>query len=148
MTATGHAIIGTVIAAKIGNPAIAAPIAIASHVVADMIPHWDPGTHRREKNKVRLFIDSMIDVVVSFAVAYFLTYFLFPATSLSYVFLIVICSQLFDWLMAPYYFFGVDFPFKYVYKFQKLFDNKLDKPWGIITQAIFVILVILVGILV
>ncbi|MCL4353999.1 hypothetical protein M1349_00820 [Patescibacteria group bacterium] len=148
MTATGHAVIGTVIAAKIGNPAVAVPIAIASHVIADIIPHWDPGTNRRKKNKAKLFIDSMIDVILGLIAAYFLTYIFFPSTNLSYVFLIIISSQLLDWLMAPYYFFGVNFPFIYVYKFQKLFDNKLDKPWGIITQAVFLVLVVLLGLLV
>jgi len=34
MTATGHAIIGTVIAAKIGNPYLAIPLAIVSHLAA------------------------------------------------------------------------------------------------------------------
>lgn len=39
MTATAHAIIGTVIAAKVGNPVLAVPIALASHIIADAIPH-------------------------------------------------------------------------------------------------------------
>jgi hypothetical protein len=36
MTATGHALIGTVIAAKIGNYALAIPIALGSHFLADV----------------------------------------------------------------------------------------------------------------
>ena len=49
MTATGHAIIGTVIAVKIGNPALAVPLAIASHIAADAFPHWDEGTNSKKK---------------------------------------------------------------------------------------------------
>ena len=49
MTATTHALIGTIIAAKIGNPALAIPIAIASHIAADAIPHWDTATNRKKK---------------------------------------------------------------------------------------------------
>ena len=149
MTATAHAVIGTIIAAKIGNPALAIPIALASHIALDAIPHWDPATNRKEKKKQRLFIDSMVDVTLSFVVSYFLALFLFPTVNLSYVLLIVIFSQLFDWLTSPYYFFGINLPpFNWAYKFQKIFDNKLDKPWGIITQVSVIALVLFLAILI
>jgi membrane-bound metal-dependent hydrolase YbcI (DUF457 family) len=48
MTATGHAIIGVAIAATIPNPFIAVPIAIGSHILADIFPHWDTGTNRKD----------------------------------------------------------------------------------------------------
>lgn len=143
MTATGHAVIGTVIAAKIGNPALAIPIAVASHIVADMVPHWDPATNSRKKGDTRLFTDSAIDVVVSFVIAYLLAFYFFPAVSISYLFLIVFCAQALDWLTMPYYFFNLDVPpFNWIYRFQKLFDAKLDKPWGILTQALVVLFIL------
>ena len=61
MTATGHALIGTVIAAKIVNPALAIPIALGSHFLADAIPHWDTGTNRDKKSKTRFVVESSID---------------------------------------------------------------------------------------
>ena len=66
MTATGHAIIGTVIAAKVGNPALAIPLAIASHFIADAIPHWDIATHRKEKTKSNLILEAFSDVLLGF----------------------------------------------------------------------------------
>lgn len=51
MTATGHAVIGTVIAATISNPFVAIPLAFVSHLAADSFPHWDSGTHEKEKTK-------------------------------------------------------------------------------------------------
>ena len=144
MTATAHALVGAVIAAKVGNPALAIPIALASHVVMDAIPHWDTGTHSKEKNKNKVLIDSAIDATVGFALSFLLIYFLFPQTSYLYAFFIIIVAQLFDWLMAPYYFFGAK-AFKTFYKFQKLYDHKLDKPWGIITQVVFVTTTILLA---
>ncbi len=146
MTASAHALIGTVIAAKIGNPVLGIPLAIASHVIADSIPHWDTATNGNGKGSVRMFYDTIADVLISFILSYLLIYFLFPATNIGYAFLLVIMSQALDWLTVPFYFFGVEKPlFKSVYKFQKIFDRKLDKPWGILTQVIFVSLVILLG---
>jgi hypothetical protein len=133
MTATAHAVIGTVIAAKVGNPALAIPLALASHVAADAFPHWDIATRREDKTWNQLFSQTVIDVMLGFALSYIIIYLFFPATSVAYAYLIVVMAQLFDWLMAPYYFFKIKL-FKPFYKFQKLFDNKMDKPWGIAGQ--------------
>lgn len=147
MTATGHAVIGTVIAAKVGNPALAIPLALASHIVADFIPHWDTGTNKEKKGIQRVLFETVIDVSLGFALSYGLLIFLFPRTEPLYAFLIILASQSFDWLMAPYYFFNVQ-AFKWAYTFQKLFNRELDKPWGIINQvAILILLVVLAKVL-
>lgn len=146
MTATGHAIIGTVIAAKIGNPALAIPIAVASHIAADLFPHWDTGTNKKLKSKSDFFIQSVTDLTLSYVLTIVLVVFLFPETSLIYAFVMVIAAQGFDWASAPYVFLRIENPpiFKYFYKFQKKFDNRLDKPWGIIGQvAVLVTLVVI-----
>jgi hypothetical protein len=146
MTATGHALIGTVIAAKVGNPALAIPIAIASHFLADALPHWDTGYHRKTKSKQKFVIESALDVFVGFLLSYTLIHVFFPATNLSYAFLIVIMAQLPDWLTAPYLFFDMKFaPFCWVYKLQKKFDSSIGLPWGFINQATVVLAVIAIG---
>ena len=144
MTATGHAILGTVIAAKIGNPALAIPIAIASHIAADAVPHWDPATNRKEKGKTRVLEEAAIDVLVGFLLSFVILELLFPYVNLAYAFIIIIAAQSLDWFMAPYYFWGFEF-FKPFYKFQKLFDRKLDKPWGIINQVVILTLIIILA---
>lgn len=144
MTATGHAVLGAVIAAKVANPYLAIPFAIASHFVADMIPHWDTATNMKKKGAKKVFIQTIFDVVLGLAVSYLVLNFLSPGTSFSYTILIVIFSQLPDWLMSPYYFFNIKL-FKWAYDIQRPFDNKLDKPWGIINQAVFLILVVLIA---
>lgn len=141
MTATAHALIGTVIAAKFGNPQLAIPIAIASHVIADYIPHWDTGTNRATKSKKRLISDSFYDVLLGFFLSFILINKFFPQTQFSYAFIIIIFAQIFDWLLAPYYFFGVK-QFKWAYTFGKATNVDLDKPWGIVTQAVVVLIVI------
>lgn len=142
MTASGHAVIGTVIAAKVGNPALAIPLALASHVAADLFPHWDEGTNEK-KTKQTVALQAVADVIFGFIISYVIIFFLFPVTDLFYVFFMIIIAQAFDWLTAPYYLFGVK-EFKIFYKFQKLFDNEMPAPWGIINQvAVLIILVIL-----
>ena len=144
MTATSHAIVGTVIAAKIGNPALAIPIAIASHVVLDLIPHWDTATNRRDKSRKRLFIDSSVDALTAVTVSYSVIAFFFPHTNLVYAAIIVFFSLLPDILMAPYLFFRLEF-FKWAYNFGKMTNNELDKPWGVLTQVAAILAVILLG---
>ncbi len=146
MTATGHALIGAVIAAKISNPALAIPIALASHLAADLFPHWDLGTNAKGKSRLRLRTEATLDVIVGFILSYLLIYYIFPTTNISYAFFMIIVSQLPDWLTMPYYFFNIRIqPFVWAYKFQKHFDNRLDKPWGIINQVSAILILVLLA---
>lgn len=143
MTATGHAIIGTVIAAKIANPYLAIPIAISSHFAADLFPHWDTATNLRKKGVTRVFTETIIDVFLGLTTSYLVLNYLSPSADFSYALLIIIFAQLPDWLMSPYVFFKIKL-FKWAYDIQQPFNKKLDKPWGIINQiAVLVLIVIL-----
>lgn len=149
MTATGHAVIGTVIAAKIGNPALAIPIALASHIVADMIPHWDVATNGNGKGDGKVLKNAIIDVVFGFLLSFLIIQLFFPQVNLLYAFVVIIASQLLDWLMVPYYLFNSKNKFsRAVYKFQKLFDSRLDRPWGIVTQVAVGLLLLIVAIII
>ena len=146
MTATGHAIIGTVIAAKVGNPALAIPIAFTSHFLADALPHWDTGTNRHKKSMARFFTESFIDVVLGFVLSWIIIAWLFPTTNLTYAFIIIIVSELPDWLTAPYLFFKLEIqPFISIYKLQKKFDTELDLRWGFINQALVLIGIVFIA---
>ena len=72
MTATAHALVGGAIAASVINPAIGLPLAALSHPILDMIPHWDLGIGWRGKNKVTLFVESALDLIVGILLAYFI----------------------------------------------------------------------------
>lgn len=144
MTATGHALIGTVIAAKIGNPALAAPIALASHFVADAVPHWDTATDREKKSRTKFFLETFIDVILGFILSWFLIQWFFPATNFGYACLIIVISELPDWITAPYLFLNWKFaPFTWIYKLQKKINIELDLPWGLINQVVAVMALIL-----
>ncbi|MDP3941565.1 MAG: hypothetical protein Q8Q49_04635 [bacterium] len=143
MTATGHAVIGTVIAAKIGNPYLAIPLALLSHIAADAFPHWDTATNRKKKSKAKLLSDTFLDVALSLTVPIFLGPFLNPSINFVYTYIIVFFAQFFDWISAPYPLLNIRFaPIRLMYNFQLRFDNRLDKPWGIIGQAAVLIMLI------
>ena len=144
MTATGHAVIGTVIAVAIPNPMIGIPLAVLSHIAADLFPHWDIGTNRDKKPHDRFVVEAVGDVIVSYILPILLVVIFFPETNLIYTFAMVFAAQFFDWASAPYVFFKIRKPsiFELVYKFQKTFDNRLDKPWGIVGQVTVLIVLI------
>lgn len=148
MTSTGHAVIGVVIAAVFPNPLIAIPLALASHAAADAFPHWDAGTNRDKKSSIRFRNEAIADTLFSFVLTFILITFLFPQTDLLYAYIIVFAAQFFDWASAPYIFFNIKKPpiFIWFYNFQKKFDNRLDKPWGIIGQVAALVLLVLIGI--
>ncbi|MEK9176109.1 MAG: hypothetical protein AAB520_01555 [Patescibacteria group bacterium] len=146
MTATGHAVIGVAIAATISNPILAIPIALASHIAADLFPHWDTGTNRKSKSLRRFWTDTIFDVLLAIGLTVFLVRFLFPQTSLIYAFIIVTAASFFDIVTGPYLFFNWNFPpFSWAYKFQKKFDSKLDKPWGIVGQVTVLAIIVVIA---
>ena len=146
MTATSHAIIGAVIAAKISNPFLAIPIAVLSHIAADVFPHWDTGTHKPNKSRNRFFLETFIDVTIGFLLSYVVLQFLAPSTNLIYAFIVILAAQAFDWGSAPFHFFNMHYPpFSTIYNFQKMFDNRLDKPLGIIGQVAILIFIIIMA---
>ncbi len=144
MTATGHAVIGVALAAAIPNPMIGIPIAVLSHIPADLFPHWDIGTNRKSKGEKKFVYGAFADVIISYLVTFLLVAFVFPQVNIVYALAMVFASQFFDWLAAPYVFLRLMKPpiFYWTYKFQKTFDNRLDKPWGIIGQVAILLLLL------
>ncbi len=143
MTATGHALIATLLIARFPDPLISLPLAFVSHFALDVIPHWDAGTHHHGKTRQKLFLEASADVVLSVLLSYVLYYYL---GGQEYFILLVgiFLSQLPDWLTAPYFILHMRSPFvvwsKYMYKLQHKINNRLDQPWGVVTQIASVII--------
>lgn len=144
MTATSHALIGVIIAAKFHNPALAIPIAITSHVIADMIPHWDTNFDRKKMTAMQLKMHAGADVVLSFFAAGTLSRLFFPELNIVYALIIAFFAQLPDWLLTPYYFFGIK-QFKWAYDFGKLTNREAPLPAGIVNQIIAVGFILLIA---
>ena len=136
VTATAHALVGGAIAASISNPAIGLPLAALSHPILDMIPHWDLGMGWRKKNKITLFVESSLDLILGIALAYLLFgKFVEPIYFLACIFF----SEIWDILMMPYLLWGWNYPpFSTAYRWQHKIQSNIKLPWGIVTQAIAV----------
>ncbi len=142
MTATAHALIGASLAARITNPYIGIPLAIFSHFIADLVPHWDAGTNHRQKSLMRLRTEAALDVLLGFALVLIL-FRNFAQTNPVYLFSMVIAAQLPDWIEAPSWMFGFKVPpFSWLDWLGHKLQTRMQLPWGLVTQ------VVLVGILV
>jgi hypothetical protein len=142
MTATAHALVGGAIAASISNPAVGLTLACLSHPLLDMIPHWDFGIGWRGKNKVTLFLESVLDLTLGILLAYLL---FGKNVNLFYFLSCIFFSEIWDILMMPYLLFKWNIPpFSTAYKLQHKIQGKAKLPFGILTQAISVIGVVLI----
>lgn len=136
MTATAHALIGASIAVKVANPYLGIPLAILSHFIADLVPHWDAGTNHREKSRLRLLIEAVADVLLGFALVFLLFRNLVDPV---YLYVMVVASQLPDWIEAPSSMFGLKIPpFTTVHALQHKLQSRMQLPWGLLTQLIIV----------
>ena len=136
MTATTHALVGGIIAATVPNPALGLSLALISHPILDIIPHWDFGWGWRKKSKSKLLIESSLDLLFGIVVSFVL---FGQHVALWYFLAAVILSEIWDLLEAPYWFFQWKFfPFGFIYKFQSGLQGKLKLPGGVITQLVSV----------
>lgn len=67
MTGFSHATTGVVIAIAVGNPALAVPLALASHFVLDAVPHYGDDKLDGTNKAFRRFI--LIDAILGFGIA-------------------------------------------------------------------------------
>ena len=142
MTATDHALIGGTIVAAIPDPSIGLPLAFLSHPIADMIPHWDFGRGWRKKTKLTLFLQGAFDLSVGVIAAYLI---FGHNVNLVYFFSAIFLSEVWDLLQVPYWILDWKFPpFSTFYRIQHLIGGKAKLPWGIVTQAVTVITLIIV----
>lgn len=140
MTATGHALIGTLIAGKFNDPYLALPIAFASHFVCDLIPHWDSGTHFHKKTSESVFTEAVFDVLTGFVLSFTLFKFFLGQDNYVLLFATIISAQALDWISVPFVIFKIKIkPIDYIIKIQEIINMRLDKPWGIVTQIITIV---------
>ncbi len=73
MLSIAHGPTGAFIAAKIPNPLISIPLAIAAHYLQDRVPHWDvgQGLSKQTKSKKLAFVQELlIDFPLSILIVY------------------------------------------------------------------------------
>jgi hypothetical protein len=136
MTATAHALVGGAIAASIPDPALGISLALLSHPLLDMVPHWDFGKGWRNKNKLNFFLEGVFDLSVGLV----LSFALFGSgVSPLYFLAVIFASLFFDLIQIPYWFFKWRFPpFSWAYRSQSVIQGHAKLPWGILNQVIAV----------
>lgn len=141
MTATAHALVGAVIAAKVVNPFLACPAALGSHFLMDLIPHWDMGTGWEKKKKAKFFLEAVFDVLLGTI----LVWLVFGAkVNPVHLWLTVFFAQLPDWISAPYLFLKLKiFPSFQVYKVQSILNSKAGLAYGLATQVVLIVPLVL-----
>jgi len=142
MTATGHALIGVLIATRFTNPLIGIPLAFVSHFAFDIMPHWDSGTNMKKKTHEQAVKEAVIDVLISVVASYVLYSFL-GGTDFIYMYMCVLASQLPDWLFTPYVFLKIRNPLTtFLFRVQVgVHGPGLQLPWGVLTQIVAVVVV-------
>ncbi len=142
MTATAHALVGGAIAASVKDPVLGITLAALSHPFLDMVPHWDFGWGWRQKTKLKLFLESVLDLGLGFILAYFL---FGNNINFWYFLAAVFASEVWDIAEAPYWFLHWRFPpFSWIYNVQSRIQGKTKTiRMGVITQVATVSVIIL-----
>lgn len=104
-----HTLVGATLATKIGNPLISLPLALVSHFLTDLLPHWHSHiyTEVQKSGKVSLRSKAIIalDSSLSLLVGLALAFRFFPDWGKIVVVLLgCLLATLPDLIEAPYYF--------------------------------------------
>lgn len=141
-----HSLTGAVIAYKIGNPILAFPIALLSHFVTDLLPHWNPEIYKEKKKLGHLLAKTNLQIIIDCLVGLFVSLFVaFKALPDTGHFLIVIGGSFFailpDLVEAPYYYLNVksNSLLKKLIKFQGEHQFKASFWVGMVFQILFAI---------
>lgn len=137
-----HAALGAVIAYKIGNPALALPLALASHFALDFIPHWNPHLNREMEKyghitkKTKWVI--VTDVVLSLAVGFYIASLVLPDTKRAIIIILgSFMGVLPDLVEAPYFFTNSKNEFlAALVKFQSALQFNVPIIPGLVSQAL------------
>lgn len=137
MLETPHVALGVAIASAIPNPLISIPLALGSHFLLDMVPHWNPHLNTEMKTYGRLTNKTLAIIVFDLVVAFVLTCFL--AQGNINIYFAAFASLLPDVAEGPYFLFG--WRNKYldvVLRFQRSIQSSANIFWGLLTQFLVI----------
>jgi hypothetical protein len=137
---TPHVIVGAAIASKIGNPLLAIPLAIGSHFLLELVPHWNPHLNTELKTYEKLTPNTtkiiIMDAIIAGFSALFIASHALPNIGLCLTILTSgFVSILPDLIEGPYYF--LKSKNKLIEKWvaiQKSIQNDAEFVPGILTQ--------------
>lgn len=145
MLETPHVVVGAAIATKVVSPALAIPLAFASHFLLEKVPHWNPHLNTETEKFGRPTKQStyivLADVIASLALGGYIASRALPDSGHSITILLAsFASVLPDVLEGPYFFFNMrsEIIRKWI-KFQKSIQVDTGVVPGLITQAVTIV---------
>lgn len=146
MLETPHVAVGVAIASKFPNPWVAIPLSLASHIILDKVPHWNPHLytetkkHGRPSRKSTTF--AIADIALAFSLGSTFAYMALPDTKMAL--LILACSfssVFFDVVKYPYYYFKKFRPKLLVWwvNYERNLQVDTTPFWGSITQTLVIL---------
>lgn len=142
MLETPHVIVGAAIATKVVNPALAIPLAFASHFVLEQIPHWNPHLNTEKKKYGKPTSQTtwivVVDVLASLAIGGYIASTALPNTAhATTILLACFASVLPDVIEGPYFFLNMKSKLMMRWiNFQKSLQNDTGVIPGLVTQVV------------
>lgn len=136
-----HTVVGATLAVKLGNPWLALPLALGSHFLLDLIPHWNPSLYAETQKTGRPSRSSNIiiffDVLLSLIVGFFIAFRFWPDNQRALVILAAcFLAVLPDVIEGFYFYFGSKNPLlKKLILWQHSHQGKAGLVVGLLTQA-------------
>ena len=141
MLETPHVIVGAAIAIKVVNPALSLPLAFASHLLLEKVPHWNPHINT-EKNTLGKVSSKSVKIIIFDVVLALISGTLIASRYLPDTrrFAVIMAACFFavlpDLIEAPYFFLNAkSLFFKKWIKFQKSLQADAEVFPGLMTQA-------------
>lgn len=153
MLSFAHAFTGGVIVHSVDNSVIAFSLAIASHFVLDMLPHWNPNLPKENKKYGRIKTNTLalifFDVIIALFLGLVLAYNSYMKSPHPWTFFRVILGSFFavlpDLIVAPLLIFNKKVRFsKRLLEIQSKIQWNIPLPYGLITQIALVLILFLV----
>lgn len=141
MLETPHVVVGAAIATKVVHPALAIPLAFASHFVLEKVPHWNPHlnteTEKFGKPTRQSTLIVVADVILSLVFGFYIASRALPDTA---HFASILAASFFavlpDVLEGPYFFLNMrNEAVKKWVKFQKSIQVDTTLIPGLLTQV-------------
>lgn len=145
-----HALVGIAIASKIANPVLAIPLAVGSHFVLDMLPHWNPHffteTQKYGKPLKKSTNFATVEIVIAGIVSLGIAATQYPDVGRMLLFYAAALAGMApDLVKIPFFFLkqqkGV---LKKYVLMERSIQNDANPPLGIITQVVIGVVALLV----
>jgi hypothetical protein len=145
-----HAVVGVAIASQIPNPVLALPLAVGSHFILDMLPHWNPHfyteTQKFGKPTKKSTDFATVEIIIAGIASLGLAMTQYPDFGrMLFFYAAAICGMAPDLIKIPFFFLKKrDGILKKYVLLERSIQNDVPLPWGILTQVIIIVVGLLV----